>query len=110
VHREFRKPLVVFSPKNLLRHPACKSYLWEFDDIPDDEGIKGVRFKRVIMDDKGIIPKNRGPNPPEEPDFKRVVFCSGKVFFDLHEKREELGREDIALVRIEQVNMPAICC
>jgi len=70
--------LVVFSPKNLLRHPACKSYLWEFDDIPDDEGIKGVRFKRVITNDKGIIPKNRGPNPSEEPDFKRVVFCSGR--------------------------------
>ena len=56
------------------------------------------------MDDKGILPKLRGPNPPVEPEFKRVIFCSGKVFFDLHARREELKRDDIALVRIEQVN------
>jgi 2-oxoglutarate dehydrogenase E1 component len=52
IHRQFRKPLVVFSPKNLLRHPAAKSNLNEFDDIPDDQGIVGVRFKRLIMDEK----------------------------------------------------------
>lgn len=40
VHREFRKPLVLMSPKALLRHPACKSKLFEFDDIPDEEGIQ----------------------------------------------------------------------
>ena len=56
------------------------------------------------MDDKGILPKLRGPNPPAEPEFKRVIFCSGKVFFDLHARREELKRDDIALVRIEQVH------
>lgn len=37
IHRQFRKPLVVMSPKNLLRHPQAKSGLWEFDEIPDDK-------------------------------------------------------------------------
>eukprot|EP00210_Caulerpa_lentillifera_P004773 g4557.t1 len=104
IHREFRKPLFVVSPKNLLRHPSCTSYLWEFDDIPDDVGILGVRFKRVIMDDKGIMPKSRSPNPDKEPNFKRLVFCSGKIFFELHKARElQKKEEEIALVRIEQL-------
>ena len=40
VHRQFRKPLINFSPKNLLRHPLAKSPIWEFDDMPDDHGIQ----------------------------------------------------------------------
>ena len=40
IHRQFRKPLIVFSPKNLLRYPKCKSGLYEFDDLPDDVGIE----------------------------------------------------------------------
>lgn len=56
----------MFSPKNLLRHPKCKSGLYEFDDLPDDVGIEGVRFKRVIMDDTGLMPKNRAPRPTVE--------------------------------------------
>lgn len=39
----------------------------------------GVRFKRLIMDDAGIMPKSREPRPPQETDYKRVVFCTGKV-------------------------------
>ena len=50
IHRQFRKPLLVLAPKNLLRHPEAKSGLWEFDDKADDKGILGVRFKRLIMD------------------------------------------------------------
>ena len=50
IHRQFRKPLVVIAPKNLLRHPQAKSPLAEFDEVADDKGIVGVRFKRVIMD------------------------------------------------------------
>lgn len=57
MHRQFRKPLIVMSPKSLLRHPKCKSPLAEFDDQADDKGIVGVRFKRLIMDDQGIMPK-----------------------------------------------------
>lgn len=51
IHRQFRKPLVIISPKNLLRLPQAKSPLAEFDEVPDDKGIVGVRFKRVIMDE-----------------------------------------------------------
>ncbi len=65
IHRQFRKPLIIASPKSLLRHPKCKSPLTEFDDVPDDAGIVGVRFKRVIMDDAGAMPKSRAPNPPK---------------------------------------------
>jgi 2-oxoglutarate dehydrogenase E1 component len=61
VQRQFRKPLVVMSPKNLLRHPLCKSPLKEFDDMPDDANIVGVRFKRVIMDDTGAAPRSDSP-------------------------------------------------
>ncbi|GBF89902.1 hypothetical protein Rsub_02606 [Raphidocelis subcapitata] len=104
VHRQFRKPLIVMSPKNLLRHPKCKSDLDEFDDVPGDHGIVGVRFKRVIMDDRGLLPKSRAPRPPQETVVKRVVFCTGKVFYELHAERERLGvQDDIAIVRIEQL-------
>ena len=51
IHRQFRKPLVVIAPKNLLRHPQAKSPLAEFDEVADDKGIIGVRFKRLIMDE-----------------------------------------------------------
>lgn len=104
VHRQFRKPLIVMSPKSLLRHPKCKSDLDEFDDVPGDHGIVGVRFKRVIMDDQGLLPKSRAPRPPQEPGFKRVVFCTGKVFYEIHAERERLGAQnDVAVVRIEQL-------
>lgn len=93
----------MFSPKSLLRHPDCISFLWEFDDIPDDAGVRGVRFKRVIVDEIGILPKLRGPTPPLEPEFKRVVFCSGKVYYELRNKRDQLKIDNIAIVRIEQV-------
>ena len=74
VHRQFRKPLIVMSPKNLLRHPEAKSGLWEFDDVADDKGILGVRFKRVIMDESvsdrwawllGKVIRGQVPAPPE---------------------------------------------
>lgn len=104
IQRQFRKPLIVMAPKNLLRHPKCKSFLWEFDDVPDDAGIVGVRFKRLIMDDAGIVPKSRAPSPPQEPGVKRVVFCTGKVFYDLHAEREKSGKQDdIAIIRVEQL-------
>ena len=104
VHRQFRKPLIVFSPKSLLRHPKAKSPLNEFDDQADDQGIIGVRFKRVIMDDTGLLPKSRAPRPPQEPEKKRLVLCSGKVFYELHAERERLGHDsDVAVVRLEQL-------
>ena len=79
---EFRAPLVVFTPKSLLRHPKCVSTM--------DELSKG-KFQEVIDDtlDKKAV--------------KRVAFCSGKLYYDLLQAREENGRTDVALVRLEQL-------
>ncbi|MFT4682044.1 MAG: 2-oxoglutarate dehydrogenase E1 component [Granulosicoccus sp.] len=82
--REFRKPLVVFTPKSLLRHPRCTSSVSELS-----EG----RFQEVI-DDATAKPKK----------VKRVVMCSGKVYYDLLERKEELKNESVALVRLEQLD------
>lgn len=81
--REFRKPLVVFTPKSLLRHPKVVSPLKDFT-----EGV----FQEVI-DDANVAAK----------DVKRVLFCSGKVYYDLLEKQETDKRKDIAIVRLEQL-------
>nr|PZN25431.1 MAG: 2-oxoglutarate dehydrogenase E1 component [Pseudomonadota bacterium] len=81
VVRPWRKPLIVFTPKSLLRHPLCTSSL--------DEFATG-RFQRVLPDVKR--PK----------DASKVLLCSGKIYYDLYKRREEMGRDDVAIVRIEQ--------
>jgi 2-oxoglutarate dehydrogenase E1 component len=83
IKREFRKPLVCFTPKKLLRYPSCVSSLKDFT---------GGGFQEVI-DDSKINAK----------DVKKVVFCSGKIYYDLEEGREKAGAEDVAVVRIEQL-------
>jgi len=80
--RDFRKPLIVFTPKSLLRHPKAVSSISE---------LATGKFQEVI--DDTIEPKN----------VKKLVFCTGKFYYDLLEERETLGRDDIALVRIEQL-------
>ena len=81
--RNFRKPLVVFTPKSLLRSQQCVSKLEEFT-----EG----RFRELI-DDSFV----------KSSDVKRVLFCSGKVYYDLLEKQQADKRKDVAIVRIEQL-------
>lgn len=73
IHREFRKPLIVMSPKNLLRHKACKSNLSEFDDVLGHPGFdkQGTRFKRLI--------KDQNDHSDLEEGIRRLVLCSGKV-------------------------------
>jgi 2-oxoglutarate dehydrogenase E1 component len=91
--REFRKPLVVMTPKSLLRHKKAVSLLSEM--------AEGSSFHRVLHDDA-----ERGRHtaltlaPPEK--IRRVVLCSGKVYYDLLEAREEKGLTDIYLMRLEQ--------
>ncbi|SDX99736.1 2-oxoglutarate dehydrogenase E1 component [Lutibacter oricola] len=80
--RDFRKPLIVFTPKSLLRHPLVVSSI---------EEIATGSFQEVI--DDTIDPKN----------VKKLVFCTGKFYYDLLAQRTELDRDDIALVRIEQL-------
>jgi len=79
----FRKPLVVFTPKSLLRHPKCVSTI---DDL-----AKG-RFNEVYDDTLKVKKK-----------VKKVVMCSGKLYYDLLAAREENKREDVALLRVEQL-------
>jgi 2-oxoglutarate dehydrogenase E1 component len=81
--RNFRKPLVVMTPKSLLRLPAAVSPFAEFT---------AGQFHEVL-DDAGVK-----PDP-----VRRVVLCSGKVYYDLAAKRAELNRDDVALVRLEQI-------
>ena len=103
VHREFRKPLIVVSPKNLLRHPKCVSPLSDFDDEETSQTEQGIRFKRLIMD-KTATSRAKDHTLPIEPDAKRVVFCTGKVYYELDAERETMGREsDVKIVRIEQL-------
>jgi len=84
--RKFRKPLIVFTPKSLLRHKRCVSTL---DDFSGD-----TQFHRTLwqLDDS-----ERGQ------EMKRVILCSGKVYYDLLEKREELGLRDVTFIRLEQL-------
>jgi len=81
VKQPFRKPLVVFTPKSLLRHPACVSTLAE---------LSGGSFREVLAD--SVDPAG----------VRRVIFCSGKIYYELAAERESLVRLDVALIRIEQ--------
>ena len=103
IHREFRKPLVLMTPKSLLRHKRCVSALSEFGP--------GSSFHRVLWDDadakarKGeaaIADGQTSITLTEDDKIRRVVLCSGKVYFDLLEAREEQGVDDVYLLRVEQ--------
>ncbi len=83
IHRDFRKPLVVFTPKSLLRHPRCVSSLNEFSN---------GGFLEVI-DDQSADPEK----------ITRIVFCSGKLYYELLEEKEEKKYNETAIVRIEQL-------
>jgi 2-oxoglutarate dehydrogenase E1 component len=83
VLRPYRKPLVVMTPKSLLRHPEAISQVGE---------LSGGKFQRVI-DDEVAKPAQT----------KRVMFCSGKVYYDLVDERKKRGADDTAIVRIEQL-------
>jgi 2-oxoglutarate dehydrogenase E1 component len=83
--RNFRKPLVLMTPKSLLRHKLCVSKLDEFNNT------NGFKF---------VIPEIDELVAPEA--VKRVVICSGKVYYDLLTERRERGIKDVAIVRLEQ--------
>jgi len=87
VHRNFRKPLVIATPKYLLRHKLAVS---SFNEMGPN-----TKFCRTYGDDGSMV------TDPEK--VKRVVFCTGKVYYDLIEKRKALGVDDVAIARIEQL-------
>ncbi|MEM7122252.1 MAG: 2-oxoglutarate dehydrogenase E1 component [Pseudomonadota bacterium] len=84
--RNFRKPLIIFTPKSLLRHKLCVSSI---DDFSGD-----TQFHRTLWE---LDDAKRGE------DMKRVIMCTGKVYYDLYEKRAELGLDDVTFVRLEQL-------
>ena len=92
LHRSFRKPLILVTPKSLLRHKLCVSDKSNF--------IDGSSFHRVLWDDaeSGLSETNLVPDKK----IKRVVMCSGKVYFDLLEERDKRNINDIYLLRFEQ--------
>lgn len=84
LHANFRIPLIVFTPKSLLRHPDCVSTL---DDLERDTFFE-------VIDDHDV----------DIPEVRRVVYCSGKIYYDLLARKREFRARDIALVRIEQLH------
>ena len=92
IHRSFRKPLILMTPKSLLRHPMAVSDTADF--------TTGSSFHRVLWDDaqKGHSELTLKPDA----DIKRVVLCSGKVYYDLLAERDKRGADDIYLLRLEQ--------
>ncbi|MDD4776787.1 MAG: 2-oxoglutarate dehydrogenase E1 component [Fermentimonas sp.] len=84
MHRDFRIPLIIFTPKSLLRHPECTSTLSDFT-----EG----RFQEVI-EDKEIQSKSH---------IKRLLLCTGKIYYELKEARKEKNAKNVSIVRLEQL-------
>jgi 2-oxoglutarate dehydrogenase E1 component len=88
LERPFRKPLIVMSPKSLLRHPLCKS--------PIEELSGKTHFREVIDDDTFNT-------AAKAKKVKKLIFCSGKIYYDLLKHREEAKVKDAAIVRVEQL-------
>jgi 2-oxoglutarate dehydrogenase E1 component len=80
---DFRKPLIIFTPKSLLRHPECVSKLKDFTEGGFQE----------IIDDPSVNAK----------DVKRLLMCTGKIYYDLKAKQQKDKRRDVAIVRLEQI-------
>ncbi len=95
VKRNFRKPLINMSPKSLLRHKLCVSTFEEMGP--------GSEFHRLLWDDAEYNPDVSQIKLADDSKIKRVIICSGKVYYDLFEAREKLGRNDIYLLRVEQL-------
>jgi 2-oxoglutarate dehydrogenase E1 component len=95
MHRDFRKPLIIMTPKSLLRHKYCVSNLEDFS--------KKNTFHRVLWD-HAIDPQSRDFIKLKKPEkIKKVILCSGKIYFDLLEAREKLKIDDVIMYRIEQL-------
>ncbi len=94
LHREIRKPLIMMTPKSLLRHKRAVSRL--------DELGKDATFHRILYDDAQMLPDEKIKLQADD-KIRRVVLCSGKVYYDLYEEREKRGIDDIYLMRVEQL-------
>ncbi len=82
--RKFKKPLILFSPKSLLRHPEC---------ISIHEDFTKFNFQEVI-DEKCTVKNSK---------IRKIVFMTGKIYYDLKKKKESINNEDVCLIRLEQL-------
>ena len=94
LRREIRKPLILMTPKSLLRHKRAVSRL---DEMADD-----TSFHRLLWDDAQMLEGEKIKLVADE-KMRRVVLCSGKVYYDLYEEREKRGIDDVYLLRVEQL-------
>jgi 2-oxoglutarate dehydrogenase E1 component len=94
LHREIRKPLILMTPKSLLRHKRAVSRL--------DELGKDATFHRILYDDAQMLPDEKIKLVSDD-KIRRVVLCSGKVYYDLYEEREKRDIDDIYILRVEQL-------
>ena len=94
IHREFRKPLVIMTPKSLLRHKYCVSNLDDFN--------KSNSFHRVL-EDHALIKNSKFVKIKKAKKVRKVIICSGKIYFDLLEAREKNKVDDVIFVRIEEL-------
>ena len=95
VHRPFRKPLVLMTPKSLLRNRHCTSFLADM--------MPGSSFHRVLRDQAEVVPGAWTTKLAEDEKIRRVVLCTGKVYFDLMEERDKRNVADIQILRLEQL-------
>ncbi|MGH6767943.1 MAG: 2-oxoglutarate dehydrogenase E1 component, partial [Xanthobacteraceae bacterium] len=94
LRRDIRKPLILMTPKSLLRLKRAQSRL--------DEMANGTSFHRLLWDDAQLLPDEK-IKLAEDGKVRRVVMCSGKVYYDLYEEREKRGVDDVYLLRVEQL-------
>ena len=94
IHRPFRKPLILMTPKSLLRHKKAVSTLADISE--------GSSFHRVLHDDAERRPEVAGVKLVADDKIRRVVLCSGKVYYDLLEDREKKQIKDVYIMRLEQ--------
>ncbi len=94
IKRNFRKPLILMTPKSLLRHKRAVSQLSEM--------AGSSSFHRLLWDDAEVL-KDQAIKLQKDNKIRRVVMCSGKVYYDLYEEREKRGIDDIYLLRLEQL-------
>ena len=93
IHRDFRKPLIIMTPKSLLRNKLCISKLEDFS--------KNESFHRVLKD-HSYLDNDNFINLKKDSEIKKVIICSGKIYFDLLKAREKIKRDDVVLIRVEQ--------
>ncbi len=86
LHRNFRKPMIIFTPKSTLRHKKNTSNI--------DQFINGSTFHRILTD---LIPSN------EKKKKKRLILCSGKIYFELQDRLDKLNIKDCVIIRLEQI-------